>query len=226
MPSQSASPTLSPSSKGARAPTPDAPEDENYAVSSLRASASLSSSSLGSSGSPGPVNFVFTLPALSLDGGNWGARYDFRSHSTVQILMQHFSSILITGIHAHGRVPTLLKGDDVFFLRVGVAPRNAELYATHPSGTGNVGLGDTTPHLLDVEIVADSPSVWDWSSDSYGLPHGCQYDLRDIEGRFQYPRFCVYNLSGSSAHKGKVLTKVQLTFSVSCSGQNFGVGII
>jgi len=162
-----------------------------------------------------------------------GITFSIRGHPRIATLLTLFSVVEVVEVRAfiaqravYAASSTARYGSVV---RFGPVPRGI---ATTNSGSGVVSY---IPHLCDfmttTTVAATSEVVW--GKGGRPFPPGLQLDLRALETRHNYVEFLLANTNvvaqgAKSSKSGEALGPIellvaQLSITVSCSGQNFGV---
>jgi len=189
------------------------------------------------SGSNSSNACLFNIADLSpsLDCTSLGFLYSFAGNTRVKQLMQIFSVVEIVSVRAFlfqvSTPPTNPEGTVGALLRFGPVPRKTVYsISTSSSGSskGSTSVAGTIPTLRSIvtsPITPVSASVV-WGAGGEPFPPGMQLDLRLVESRFNYINFLLANVNPvklSGKAESWEVARVQLDFTVSCSGQNFGV---
>jgi len=180
-----------------------------------------------------------------------GVEYDFRSHPRVAQCLQLFAVVELVEVRCFVfqtsvvAAPPLSNKKDAGeadkrnkpfkprHIRFGIAPR--AIATEFQAGTNNtpgvtgsnaVGVVNIIPNLrsLTTSSMTAAQASITWSAKpgpgDVAFPPGVQLDFRSVETRFSYARFFIG--CTNIAKQSFPLCKVQLDFTVTCSGANFG----
>jgi len=162
-----------------------------------------------------------------------GLRYNFRAHSRVAEYLKDFAVVELVAVKAviylsrcHGfgvtNATPQFRDLDNISIRFGIAPRTID---THTGGTTSTpvvtSVGKGVMRLQTGVLSQIWPSVLTYDVATATMPPGIQTDLRAIETRHPYPRMYISNLFPLASDNG-ILLRVQIDFTVRCSGSNFG----
>lgn len=204
-------------------------------------SSNMASSSDLSSHSTGTGSMMVELAghARDLAADNNGVFYSFRAHPKLSILKNMFSKIELVSVRAfvyQALVPSQTDGAVVTRrVRFGLAPRGTALSAQ------DTNVVDYIPHLTDMVLLPNecASTTVVFGQGGIPFPPGMELDFRTIETRFNFAEFLLCQprpdvrsptASSASSTKGKdkssdsdVILSAQLTFTIRCSGENYGV---
>lgn len=177
-----------------------------------------------------PSTFTFTQTTTEFRGDKLYHRIEFRNNTEVTFLRSQFSRVLLTSVRVSviqtsysnfnpspSTKPTINFNSAPVF-GICIAPRTMPVTETQTEPNSFA----RWPSLDIFQYSPNSPVTheYNWSSGSF--PPGVQLDLRAPEILFPYATILLINSDKSLGSSNMTFT-VRTTFTVKCSGSNYGI---